>query len=59
MYLKHKRTKFCRIFTWVPKTKGTLKENANPRKDPTKKNQDSTVGFCGSGALRYDRSVKL
>ena len=20
---------------WVPKTKGTLKENANPRKDPT------------------------
>ena len=22
---------------WVPKTKGTLKENANPPKDPIKK----------------------
>ena len=34
----HKRTKVCRIFMWVPKTKGTLQENANPRKDPTEKN---------------------
>ena len=34
---KHRRAKFCRIFFWVPKTKGMLKENANPHKGPTKK----------------------
>ena len=42
--LTHNRTKSCWI-VWMPKAKGTLKENANPRKDPTKKTRDSAAAL--------------